>query len=78
MYPTVDIREFPLSVRLVFSYLKNEKISDMARIMESTGLSRRSVMYAVKVLKEANLIDIQICLSDTRRRYYCIKISEDH
>ncbi|MCY0851119.1 MarR family transcriptional regulator [Thermoplasma acidophilum] len=78
MYPTVDIREFPLSVRLVFSYLKNEKISDVAHIMESTGLSRRSVMYAVKVLRDANLIDIQICLSDTRRRYYCIKISGEH
>ncbi|PYB68963.1 transcriptional regulator [Thermoplasma sp. Kam2015] len=75
MYPNVDVREFPLSVRLVFSYLKDQKISDVAHIMEATGLSRRSVMYAVRILKEANLIDIQICLSDTRRRFYCVKIS---
>ncbi|BAB60513.1 TVG1419878 [Thermoplasma volcanium GSS1] len=74
MYGTFDLKSLPPSARLVLAYLRSAKISDVARIMENTGLSRRSVMNSVKMLKELGLIDIQVCLSDTRRRYYCVKI----
>ncbi len=65
------------STRLVLNYLKTAKISDVDSIIKNTGISRRALMYAVKILKEKNLIDTQICLSDTRRRYYCIRINPD-
>ncbi len=65
------------STRLVLNYLKTAKISDVDSIIRNTGISRRALMYAVKILKEKNMIDTQICLSDTRRRYYCIRINSN-
>lgn len=57
--------------------LKAHKILDMKRMLSETGLPRRTLMYAISRLKETGLIDIQICLNDSRRRYYCIRISQN-
>ncbi|MGC8608921.1 MAG: MarR family transcriptional regulator [Thermoplasmata archaeon] len=63
------------STKLVLNYLKEAKISDIDSIIRNTGLSRRALMYSIKTLRNRGMIDTQICLSDTRRRYYCIRIS---
>ena len=68
--------EMPTSARLVFMVLKQLRIADFRTIEMESGLSKRSVLYAVKRLREMGLIDIQICLNDTRKRFYCIRIKE--
>jgi len=64
------------STRLVLITLRQLKVARLCQIIESTGLSRRSVLYSVKKLNSMGLIEINICLSDTRQRFYCIKICE--
>ncbi|WP_290705378.1 winged helix DNA-binding protein [Ferroplasma sp. Type II] len=64
------------STRLVLITLRQLKIARLCQIMESTGLSKRSVLYSVKKLKQMGLIEINVCLSDTRQRFYCITINE--
>lgn len=68
--------EIPTSARLVLMVLKRLRIADFRTIEMESGLSKRSVLYAVKRLREMGLIDIQICLNDTRKRFYCIRIKE--
>jgi len=72
----VNDNEMPTSARLVFMVLKRIRIADFRTIEMESGLSKRSVLYAVKRLREMGLIDIQICLNDTRKRFYCIRIKE--
>ena len=72
----VNDYEMPTSARLVFMVLKQLRIADFRTIEMESGLSKRSVLYAVKRLREMGLIDIQICLNDTRKRFYCIRIKE--
>ncbi len=69
--------EIPPSARLVLHVLRELKISDIRRLSDETGLPRRTLMYAIRRLKENKLIDIQICLNDSRRRYYCVAIRQD-
>jgi hypothetical protein len=64
------------SAKIVLLVLRSLKIADFRTLERETGLSKRSLLYAVKALKSIDLIDIQICLSDTRRRFYCIRINE--
>ncbi len=64
----------PPSAGLVLSILSDLKISDLKRLRQETGLSRRGLMYALKMLNQAGLIETRVCLTDTRRRYYCIKL----
>ncbi len=71
-----QIRFLTPSCRLVYMTLKQFKVARLCQIIEETGLSKRSVLYAVKELNSAGLIDISICLSDTRQRFYCIKIND--
>ena len=68
--------EMPTSARLVFMVLKRLRIADFRTIEMESGLSKRSVLYAVKRLREMGLIDIQVCLNDTRKKFYCIRIKE--
>jgi DNA-binding transcriptional ArsR family regulator len=63
----------PASARLLLRVLRDLKVSDLKTLQKETGLSRRAIMYAVKKLKEADLVEVQICLTDSRRRYYCIR-----
>ncbi|WP_337860685.1 winged helix DNA-binding protein [Ferroplasma sp.] len=64
------------STRLVLITLRRMKVARLCQIMEDTGLSKRSVLYSVKKLNSMGLIEVNICLSDTRQRFYCIKINE--
>lgn len=65
------------SAKLVLLVLQRLRIADFNTLERETGLSKRSVLYAVKALRNVALIDIQICLNDTRKRFYCIRIRED-
>lgn len=69
--------EMPTSARLVLLVLRRLRIADFRTLERETGLSKRSVLYAVKNLRDMKLIDIQICLNDARKRFYCIKIMEN-
>ncbi|ARD85693.1 MULTISPECIES: MarR family transcriptional regulator [Ferroplasma] len=71
-----ELKMLTPSTRLVFMMLRQMKVARLCQIIESTGLSRRSVLYSVKKLNSLGLIEISICLSDTRQRFYCIKINE--
>lgn len=67
--------EIPPSARLVLRVLREFKIADVKTLLRETGLSRRTLMYGIRRLKEMGQIDIQICLNDSRRRYYCIRVA---
>ncbi len=64
------------STRLVLIALRYFKVARLCQLIENTGLSKRSVLYSVKKLSAMGLIEVNICLSDTRQRFYCIKINE--
>jgi DNA-binding MarR family transcriptional regulator len=64
------------STRLVLIALRHFKVARLCQLIENTGLSKRSVLYSVKKLSAMGLIEVNICLSDTRQRFYCIKINE--
>ena len=70
----IAISEMPVSARMVYLVLKDRKIARLCELMDITGLSKRTVLYSVKKLKESNIIDVLICLNDTRERFYCIKL----
>lgn len=66
----------PPSARLVLNELMDRKILRFEEIMLLTGLSKRSLLYAIKVLREKGLVEVEVCMSDTRRRFYCLKPSK--
>lgn len=68
------VRVMPPSAKLVLRILREVKISDLARLRAESGLSRRALMYAIKILGEMDLVETKICLSDTRKRFYCVKL----
>ena len=68
------IRNMPPSAKLLLRVLKENKISRFDELMEETLLSKRTLLYAIRTLREQGLIDTQICMSDARRRFYCIKL----
>ncbi len=68
------IRSMPTSAKLLLRVLKENKISRFDELMEETMLSKRTLLYAIKTLKELDLIETQICMSDARRRFYCVKL----
>lgn len=74
MESTEAIREMPPSAKLVMRILREVKICDLNRLKVESGLSRRALMYAVKFLREMDFIETKVCLSDTRKRFYCIKL----
>lgn len=71
-----ELKALTPSTRLVLITLRQLKVARLCQLIESTGLSKRSVLYSVKKLNAMRLIEINICLSDTRQRFYCIKINE--
>ena len=71
-----ELKALTPSTRLVLITLRQFKVARLCQLIESTGLSKRSVLYSVKKLNAMKLIEINICLSDTRQRFYCIKINE--
>jgi DNA-binding MarR family transcriptional regulator len=71
-----ELKTLTPSTRLVLITLRQFKVARLCQLIESTGLSKRSVLYSVKKLSGMGLIEINVCLSDTRQRFYCIKINE--
>jgi DNA-binding MarR family transcriptional regulator len=64
------------SAKLVLWVLKEVKISDLGGLSRKTGLAKRTLMYSIEQLKKLGLVKTQICLKDSRRRYYCISIND--
>jgi len=62
------------SAKLIYKILEEIKVARLCQLMEITGLSRRTILYSIKALNKYGLIDITTCLSDTRQRFYCLKI----
>jgi DNA-binding transcriptional ArsR family regulator len=65
------------SAKLILRVLRELRITDSITLREETGLSRRSVMYSIKQLKSLGLVTVQICLKDSRKRYYCISLNSN-
>ncbi|BFI74888.1 MarR family transcriptional regulator [Sulfurisphaera ohwakuensis] len=72
------------STKLVLKVISNRKIVKFKELKEITGLSTRTLRYALKELKEMGLIKVLPCLEDARERLYalteieeCYKISKD-
>ncbi len=68
------VKGMPNSAKLLLRVLKENKISTFDDLMEETMLSRRTLLYAIKTLRELELIETQVCMTDARRRFYCIKL----
>ena len=66
----------PPSAKSILNVLMEQKILRFDEIMSLTGLSKRSLLYAIKVLREKGLVEVEVCMSDTRRRFYCLKSSK--
>lgn len=74
---TEETLEIPPSARLVLHILRERKILDMKKLLRESGLPRRTLMYAIGRLRETGLIDVQVCLNDSRKRYYCVRITQE-
>ena len=74
MEPLEVIRSLPPSAKLLLRVLRENKVSRFEELMEETLLSKRTLLYAIRALKELDLIETQICMSDARRRFYCVKL----
>lgn len=59
------------SSRIVLDMLSRARISTLTSIVDETGLPMRTVQLALKNLVALKLVSVQICLSDTRRNFYC-------
>ncbi len=67
------IPELTHSALKVFEFIRSRKIARLNEIMEFTGLSKRSVLYSIEMLKGMGFVEAQICMTDTRRRFYCFR-----
>ena len=67
----------PPSAKLVLRILRDMKITDFKKLQDETGLSRRTLMYSIKLLKDINAVETRIFLHDAIRRFYCIKLRSD-
>ena len=64
----------PSSNLEVFEFIRSRKIVRFQDIAGGTGLSKRTILYAIRNLRDLGLIEAQICMNDTRRRFYCLKM----
>lgn len=60
----------------VFEFIRSRKIVRFQDLISGTALSKRTILYSIRSLREMGLIETQICMNDTRRRFYCLKIPE--
>lgn len=70
-------RSLPPSAKLVLRILREMKITDFKRLQDETGLSRRTLMYSIKLLREMEAIETRICLNDARKRFYCVRLKSE-
>lgn len=74
METTEIVKSIPPSAKLILKLLSEKKILRFEELKESTSFSKRTLLYAIKTLKEMDLVETQICMNDARRRFYCIKL----
>lgn len=74
MEATEIVKPIPPSAKLILKLLSEKKIMRFEELKESTAFSKRTLLYAIKTLREMDLVETQICMNDTRRRFYCIKL----
>jgi DNA-binding MarR family transcriptional regulator len=67
----VNLPRLSPSCRTVFAALSALKISTQTAIAAETGLPTRTVQLALKNLIALKLVNVRICLNDTRRKFYC-------
>ncbi|MCL5441203.1 MAG: MarR family transcriptional regulator [Candidatus Thermoplasmatota archaeon] len=67
----------PPSSRTVLDALSRAKISTLNAIINETGLPSRTVQLALKNLIALKLVNVRICLNDTRRKFYCYSRSSE-
>src|SRR5659263_304554 len=66
----VKLYEYPPSVKLVFKTLEGKATMTLRDIEKETYLPYRTVRYAVKRMKEANLVTRIFYVKDARRSLY--------
>lgn len=71
---SVDSLQVPPSAKMILKLIRERRIMKFEDIKAETDLSKRALLYAIKTLRELNLIETQICMGDARRRYYCVKL----
>ncbi len=69
-----DDQKLKTSSKLIMMILQQKKIATISEIQDYSKLSRRTIMNCIRDLRNLGLIEIQVCLSDTRKRFYCLKI----
>ncbi len=67
----------PNSALTVIEALSRLKIAKFEDLKSETSLPKRTLLYAIRILRDAGLVHTQICMNDARRRFYCISISHD-
>jgi|ECHhosMinimDraft_1075155.scaffolds.fasta_scaffold00014_37 DNA-binding MarR family transcriptional regulator len=60
------------SARKVLEVIKARRVTTFNMLREETKMPERTLKEAIRILKELGLIEVKICLDDTRRRFYCI------
>ena len=58
----------------VLNVLLSMKIARFEDLKERTGLPKRTLLYAIRTLRDAGIVETQICMNDARRRFYCVKL----
>jgi len=65
------------SSKTVIAVVSRMKISTLKEIAREAQLPVRTTQLAIKKLLDLKLISVRICLSDTRRKFYCFSKSMD-
>ncbi|MGC8515368.1 MAG: MarR family transcriptional regulator [Thermoplasmata archaeon] len=73
----LSLSRMPPSSRTVLAALSRTKISTLTAIVVETGLPTRTVQLALKNLTALRLVNVRICLNDTRRKFYCYSRSSE-
>lgn len=63
------------SARKVLEVLSRMKIARFEDLKQDTQLPKRTLLYAIRALRDLNLVEVEICINDARRRFYCIRIN---
>ena len=62
------------SAQKVLNVLLSMKIARFEDLKERTGLPKRTLLYSIRILRDAGIVETQICMNDARRRFYCVKL----
>ena len=68
------VPDMTTSSRFVLMILHEKKIATINEIQNRSKLSRRTIMNSIRDLRNLGLIDVHVCLRDTRKRFYCLRI----